>query len=404
MNSKDNKVFNFTLAFYPLFSCYATAIRGLSIGDLLIILSVLYSLFTSKKAVLRREQSFSGWLLGFYLYCIIVICVIFFAGTVNIAETNVINRFLKYSVFIFVILLMPNYLDRELFDKYFRCLVLIAAYGLFIQYIFHYILHTDILLKIPFLNYINNLDSTTVNRQIGNTYRPSSIFFEPAAYSCTIIVYIVCLLDKKYKSFEKKALLELGLIIISVIMTLSSTSIILLTITFACHIIRVILDGNFKFSSKIRYLMLLLVVLLVGIAFYINSETLYNSFSRMSYTVDSNTATTVWSRLSNGSTIAMSLSGVYRYFGVGLGNIDEIANSYYYLLYCTGYCGVIIHLLWAISVFKHTHFLGKTLIVIFTSLCFSSLIVMSGLLLLYNAYFIFDSSKDVYEEADCKLE
>lgn len=399
MNSKNTKVFNFTLAFYPLFSCYATALRGLSIGDLLLILSVIYSLFSSKKAVLRREQSFSGWLLLFFLYCIIIIGVIFFDGTVNVVETNVINRFFKYGVFIFVILLMPNYLDRELFDKYFRYLVLIAVCGLFIQYVFHYILHTDILIKIPFLNYINNLDATTVNRQIGTLYRPSSIFFEPAAYSCTVIVYIVCLLDKTYKRYAKKALFELGLIIISVILTLSSTSIILLTITFACHIIRVMSDGNFKLSSKIKYLILLLVILSVGIAFYVNNETLFNSFSRMSYTNDINTATTVWSRLSNGSVIAMSLSGVHRYIGVGLGNIDEIANSYYYLLYCTGYCGVFIHILWAISVFKHTRFLGRTLILIFISLCFSSLIVVSGLLLLYSAYFIFDSSKDVCREA-----
>ena len=98
----DSRFYAWSIVLYPWLSIYGTFVNGVSVGDLLLLIDLIYIAFLSRNGFkIRKPLSVRTHLL-FLIYCLLSVCCISLFVDVNL--WFVAKRFLKYTLYIVVII------------------------------------------------------------------------------------------------------------------------------------------------------------------------------------------------------------------------------------------------------------------------------------------------------------
>lgn len=368
---KKTELFSWLIAFAPWLSIYATFIPGISVADFFLMLFVIYSLlFNFNKMKIRVNYI---WIIIFIIYLILST----FIASINLNSMyygNIFTRFIKFIFYSYIIIILfPLFLNKEELFKGIRFLVIFSCIVILIQYIAYYLIGVYLEFKIPFFSYANEVTESVNFAKIQMlSFRPSSIFLEPSHFSVFSILYLGILL---FQSNENITIwIESILVSIAILLSVSSSALILIVFYWAIYIVKSMLKWK-SLYTPFKVFLFFVIVFAILFPIFRNSPHLYQALERI---LDLNSAA-VTGRINAGQNLVDSLEGMNKLFGVGFGNLPKYIyfNSIFYLLYCSGYVGIILFLCVLFSLFKSTRLLGKITILTIIMLSFSSPIVIS---------------------------
>lgn len=365
-------------------SSYRSIREGISLADLFFAIIIIY--FFLEYVINRRKVRI------LYVFPILLLTYLLMSSLVNaslltdFSVVPVITRYAKFAFFWFIIIfLIPRYFSNVIFFKALQSVAWIAALGLIFQYIIYYSFGTYFDLKIPFLAYANDtIESIDFALIRAVEFRPDSIFLEPAHLAVFLSYYLSYLLF----AYDKRKYKYLSAVSISIIMimTTSSTALFLLVIIWVFHYIQIIFESK-SADKPIKAIAIGVFVIAVSLPIFINTPQLYQAFER----VQDISGIAVTGRILAGNELVSSLSGVHNLIGIGFGNFQvyEYLNGVNYLIYTSGYIGVILYAILIIIPFKNTNYLGKISLLTFVVLSFSRPNVISISIIITSALVYF---------------
>lgn len=386
----DSRFYAWSIVLYPWLSIYGTFINGVSVGDLLLLIDLVYIAFFSRNGFQIRKPLSVRIHVLFLTYCLLSVC--FISLFVDVNFWFVAKRFLKYTLFIVVIIYMcKGACNKEEFYRGFTIFSRVSCVAIVIQYLVFYSMGKYVEFKIPLLKYCNDVvESIDYTSSALISFRPHSLFLEPAHFTYFISMYLIFLLFNSNRVSRINRIGEAIVVTACMISSVSSTAIIVAAIVWVSYLIQVLCNRKAEFVENNRLLIIVIIAIcaIVGFRFYMSSPQLSYSLNRLLFSQNETLATSTWGRLDSGKSLVESLNFAQKLFGMGLGNLPSAStylSSVYYILYCTGYLGAIIYVIWGVHAFIESSLEGKLILVVVVALCVSSPIIISGYIMLYNA-------------------
>lgn len=376
---KGETLISWTIALFPWLSIYGTFLPGISIGDFLLLIISGYSVLGVKR---KQNLVVNKGLLYFDIYALFALLLaLTFYGDVVTNSYGIFTRFSKFSLFLFTIYYVsPRWVVWNEFVKALKMFTFFAGIVIVIQYIVFFTQGVYLQFKIPFIPYCNDLaNNMQFEATMRYAFRPSSLFLEPAHYTVFTIQYLIILVGQE--NIKRLNFYEFGILTLFLLLSVSSTAFILSVAVSSILFVRLIMS-DISFGRKVRLLFYLVVLVFLVSVTLMNSETLRFSVERL-MTTDEIRESSVWGRLFRGEESMIQLSGLQAFFGVGFGNTDQYMNSIYYIMYCTGYIGLLILVFFFIVQFFQAGLHGKSMIIVLVALCFSSPIIITGIMISY---------------------
>jgi hypothetical protein len=387
-NFGGDSFFSISIALYPLLSMYGFGM--ISIGDIVVLLAIFFprrkdsDLWVVSRKPIRYQWLFLGYCVLNGLLSLILI--------ENAATSQIIKRIVKQGFYIYIISQSRVLLNRKLFVDTYKKIVYLSFAGLMIQYFAYYVLGMAIVPKIPFLPFCGAVSEEGITSKLLWQFRPGSFYSEPAACSYVILPYLAYALFKREHNKHRK--LDIVISTASVLMTVSSAGLICCVSIYIGYIINIFLSKEDSINIKIKRIISIVLLSVIAYFIFINTP-LYLSFSRINRAENEILADAAWGKTSSGSELFEGLGEMQKVFGMGfgninLGNLSYYTNGVYYLLYCTGYIGFAIMLLWFISELRTTRMCGKTIAVVFAELCVAARVVISSCMIYFNLFCMLD--------------
>ncbi|MCB2287716.1 hypothetical protein LGK99_11565 [Clostridium algidicarnis] len=385
MYNNLKKIFTLTVLTLPIISQYNSAIPGLSIGDLILLLLVIFIVINlmmeQHNANIQRKviNPFLVFIIYMVLGSLVSSITQYYASTIDISV-----RTLRYIFYIFCATFISKiYFDLDLFIKWYRRLVIFVTAFLFIQLILFEFKGYILMGTIPGLEISNiGYSEETMRNLYSYFYRPSSIFLEPGYFVQFTLPYLAYALFGNAKESKTK-LIEALLLSTGLVLTTSGQGIILTLFIWGMWFFTKFYNVKSK-KINLRFILGLCVFIAV-IPLVIKIPIVERSVARLFGSPTSSSS----SRIFRGYHVYNQLEPIYKFIGVGYGNIgayiiykgiytiydvglvqSEYMNSIAYILVNLGIIGFLL-MVW-IFVYLRKNTVG------FHRICLYILILLSG--------------------------
>lgn len=379
------------LAFYPLLSMYG--LSSVSFGDIFLIIALLIGKSPVENR-LRVSHVPVQMLWVYLLWCFIGIALNMFR--MDFLLGAMIKRVIKMWIYLITITASTKLLDRHQFVISYRYLVYLTFAALIVQYVAYYGLGRIVIVKIPFLPYSGITSGEEIYRHLSHQFQPGALYSEPAACCYTLLPFFAySVFSGEGNECRKRDIAISG---ISILMTVSSAGVICCGLVLGFYFFNLLMTKRISLRRKISLLIGSCTLFAVGAWLYTKTP-MYYAIERMQRTEENKLlAGNVWGKTSAGSDLLNRLSGLTSWYGMGFGNLSmetlaDYTNSINYILYCTGYIGAAILVLWALSVFFNSKNAGKATILVFCALCVSSRIFISYFIMIYMVFCLIDDKR-----------
>lgn len=312
-------------------------------------------------------------------------------------------RMIKYCVIIVGIVDgVKHYFDVRYALMLYRKIVLIVSGILTYQFLMYKFFNKAIYFLIPnaTLNYGNGINSSEIISSVllglssGYYFRPSSIFIEPAYYAAYVLPYIAIVLFRS-SSFEKEEFILLLYCSLNSMLTTSTLAFVSCLILWILWIYKYIRENNLK----VNILPLILILITITFVFYktYSSDAIMISLLiKLKSLNNLDSASSLTLRLFRGGYFYSELDSLLKIIGVGYGNLSSYyhgasinliydskltqisyMSGFFTILNSFGIIGIIAYAYWMLSLFLHSGFAKKGLLIIFivfilTSDCYES--------------------------------
>ena len=272
------KLYTLVLVLFPLLSVYATPIPSISLGELILIL-ICFLIFIDMCFNKNKSIRIIYPLFLFCSYIIIQYCFSAFLHS-NQYMSGVLMRTIHLLFYYFVVcFLAKNYFDFKSGIKYLRNISILCSIYIYIQVIGMKIFNFYIPGVVTWLPLMRTTLSDYGDNYTGqSTFRPYSLFNEPAEYSTYVVLYLLIGLLMKKKSFREfipELIISVGLFLSG-----SSTGIIMCVgIWGFTTSIRLIKTNKIKKSTLIRIIASTPIFLVLFIL-VLQSEQYFNFINR----------------------------------------------------------------------------------------------------------------------------
>ena len=377
---KEKKWFSFLAVFMMLGNVYVfPPLPVLAWGEIILIIFIPYFITKLKGKLIISKNECS--ILLFALYGFILTIVM---GAVMQAEvTNIATRIARDFFYYFIIIFLgTKILDKDLF---FRLLnIFCTVLGVYV--IIQSLLFTITGYYLPgFLLNVRINDGNHMGSEIYSNYlsyariagylRPNGFLCEPAhCAQCLFIDLIILLFDEKQK--EKRVLLNAGLVSLGALLTMSTSAVVYIAVTWILWMIK---EGKRNILKVIGWIMMIGLIVITAYSrgnltnFISVTRRLTDAFSGNSI---SNSASL---RLAKGFDVYSNLPIQYQIFGIGFGTYasalnnsilassmssigNEYMNSFSYILVSSGMVGGLILLGAFTYLLKKSDAVGKVTI------------------------------------------
>lgn len=265
--------FTFIILILPIVNVYQSPIPAITMGDVLLFISMLLLAITYSKNNNRKIKIFVP-----LIFYVIFILLQFFAFSILKGDNFYFyNSFLQTFHYIFylffgIFYLKSNFLNKKGF-RIFKFIGLFSTIFLIIQEIFLRLFNFYIPGNLPFLKLTNeSLDEFNKNASSVTEFliRPRSIFPEPAHYAQYILVILSIILGKK--NSNKNDYLLASFFTLGILISRSSTGMFLMIMIWLFHFLIKLSNKKikFKFNSifNIIFLIPILILMIVNSSFF----------------------------------------------------------------------------------------------------------------------------------------
>lgn len=329
------KIFcTYTIVLLPVLGTYGFLSRSITFADIFIIIALICILI---KCLMKRSFKISSN--AFFLFCIWGVFSTLIATIINsITFSGVtILQTIKFIIYSLAILLIPNnYFDVELAQKIYTRIVVFLSLIVFIQYLifivtgnfYPWIINSKYFPAI----YVNDdyFSSAYLYMLGGNfSYRPSSLFSEPALFAQYVSP---CLVLNMFKNESRKKYLVLIMITIATFLGKSANGIVYIISIWNVYLFikffKVLKSKKIKSIVVLVTMLLLLIspVIVPKIKSVIMGDKEYSLINRITEINDVSGKSSGSMRVTRGWKIYDGLSIDEKFLGIGIGNIVNYLN------------------------------------------------------------------------------
>lgn len=373
---KITNLFSGFLALMPIIGIYASPIPGLNIAEICILLFWIAFIIKGKITV---DKKFSSVLLGFVIYIILSLILVYFIKT---ASSDVLFRTIRFSLYyLTVVFWTEKYLNFELFWKWMRIVVYAAVVFIIIQYAFYYLQGRIVLGFIPGLKIYQDIyQMTDWVSKYSVYFRASAFFLEPAHLCQFFFLYLAySLLNEKSVSLKDSFFASAG-----IILSTSGQGLVIGSIIWGIYLITSLFKEGRKVSRKRIVFTSLSSFAIIAIAIRVSQTAVFqNTVFRLLNTGEQSSS---YARLNVYSYAFKDLPLFDLVFGKGFGSVPSesvFVPGLAYILYGAGIIGIVIISVLIIRAFSFGSVLGKTITMVFVILLVIASTFMSLIGILY---------------------
>lgn len=389
------KFFTLAIVLLPLISIYASGIRGFSLGDVLLIVLLIVSVFT-KKDILSAKSREKNFYLFMFVLSIFFITLVSIGIHTDVDLYDVLIRIIRRTFYyLFIVFVSTHFFDYSLGQSYICSIGKYSAVFLVFQYIFYFLFGFILLGFIPFIPIYHEIYSELDYQNLyENMFRPSSFFLEPAHFARFLIIPLI------FFVFEYKSKWDIVWgVILSIVILLSTSGIGVLLFVLVCFFVLLNKSSKKKYSfiKGVLYLLPFIITFLV-----LRDSLAKESIDRVLNSDLSETNTAGGARF-RGYYQFLELSSLDKIIGMGYGAVPDTElvtwfSGAGYLLYGVGILGFLI----CMFLFYKTFLLSdsvtqKYLCIVFFFLLFVDDNFMSNLSILFFSFIFAERKQDTTE-------
>lgn len=394
---------------FPILDQYAGISSHVSFGEVFLILIILCVFVMMIRLNIQIKMSRKSKKYIEFLVVSLMVSAITGLFVEEFSYENMIllwGRMLLYALFV-IISSKYSFNNESLIKIYSYICCFLCSYLIY-QYIGYYMFGKIVSNYIPFLSIKSSLlDYATRNMEYvySVSFRPSSLFSEPAKLAQYLIPCLVVLLFKKDMDRMKHHWIIVGIITAGIVLSTSFLGIVICGIVYCIYM----LNGK---ASKEKLFIIFAAFIAFTIVFY-ETDLITRNISRVNsgLTTSSGTSSAAL-RLLRGWEIFYKLPLFNKLFGVGLYGISsflkvtgltikyggsysygEYCSTITYVLNCCGIIGLIPFVDFLITCFKSSDLSGKVLTVVIVLMGFGSSFLVTPTWVLFFAI-IFSGSND----------
>ncbi len=321
----SSKFLTLVIVFSPIIGQYASRIPGVNIADILLGISCILVLLFSGGFNLSLKKTKP--LILFWLFGTFISLISFFVQ--QELGVDIITRFVRFSFYIFVIIISANNFDKNIALKMYKILCVIISIYIILQVTIYHSTGIILPFKVFPMPWANGR-IFDVNEAISWAtrwyFRPTGVFVEPGYAAQFLLPGLVFSLYGWMKNQESKAIdvKSTVLIFIALVLTTSSQGIFIAMIILGLYSISFIRKS--KGNMKIVKCLLMIIISIVFIKVFMNLDVVEKSLDKVigSSTGGGSTALRVF----RGFEVFIQLPLLYKVIGVGHGNLgDFVLNS-----------------------------------------------------------------------------
>lgn len=386
--SKRKKIYSLLVATIPIFSIYSAGIPGVNLGELLLILFFIISIFDKKSPTENKNSVVLIITFGYYVLLVTLLSMFFDHSQLN----NVLIRTTRFIFYLGVLVfLSKKYFNFRYTISLVKRISILATCFLLLQKILFETYNVFIKGFLPFLplytSHYETYDYLSIYKQI--FYRPTSFFLEPAHYSQYALLGIVIFLFEK--KFDRNNILWAFFLSLGVALSTSGQGLLIGTVIWIIYIFKMVFVIRGSFKMKIIAISTLFSAL-IALPFILRIGVISNNISRI---LSRGESTAVSARTEGFVEFFTQESLWIKFFGAGYGNTPYGVwySSVAYFLYCTGVIGLIMVIfLFAYKYINSKENLNRMIVVLTFLLSMSSEILNNYWIILYFSLIFFRNS------------
>ena len=358
-NKSINKILGFLIAASPILDVYTLPSMPIGMGSISLMVFIPFVIkYTNFALSLRKFQRF----LLFCVYCIFISLLIAIIEGFKLADPLIrVGVMLYYVAIVFVFSSVKD--NQMTILRSYMSLAIFSSIIIVFQFVIHYILGTDIFFILKGVP-LNQSTISTYSQYVemyssmySYSFRPTSLFLEPAHYALYVSPAIVLFL-RNYK-YHKQDLWKAILVSLGILVSTAMTGYLFLAVAW-CSL--------FFDSLKRQKWNTLILILIVGcIGFILFSRTEYYStfWARISQLSSHSKGSSIEVRLLHGFDVFSTLGIEHKLLGIGLGNFSSYSLASHYfdsieymssISYILVSGGVVGFILFALSILKIFHY------------------------------------------------
>ena len=318
------KVFSVFLAVYPLL-CIYTAFYKFTIGDVILMFFLALGILRPQKIDFRVLSI--GTFVGFTAF-VFVLNMIFFKSMALVAVSAYALRLIKLIFYLFCAVFSGRaFFKTQYFEKALFVTSIVACAFLFFQYAMYYGMGTIVLGRIPgltvYLQEYLELDYETI---YAYSFRPSSLFLEPANFCQYMVVPLGLALFSKNIS-NKKRIIYVLIFTAGMLLSTSAQGMLYLAVVYSAYFFR----GTRKKSMMIVFITIAIIATLV----------MYSEVDVVRTAIDRITNENAVNARFGSYSYLKAMEGIHIALGYGYGVVpeDEFLAGAAYIIYGCGMFG-----------------------------------------------------------------
>lgn len=372
----------FCLAIFFLAHPFLSPIPGMFYGDLILIFTTVYELFSERSDVLQIHKTLLFQLLLFLSYVIISLATACFQPAFSLYDF--IIRTVRWGTYVVCGFFLANRTDFAKLKKYIIAIALLSAVFLLVQVITFRLFGRVLTISIGGKTLGCSIETRYVNGvSQGRIYRFSSFFTEPAHFSYYTAISLVLLLGfRPAKAFQWQEIVCGCILALAMVLSTSTYGFALLGLIG----VMVLSSHLWQTRNAASAFLIIVVVFFILIAFYavIRGTSMYEYLlSKLDDFGSKNRTSFIWQQNKD-------FPLLFQWLGVGIGNEEYYFAQCYHetlpymnsislsFLYC-GIVGVVLLALFFVAVwFNHTRN-GRMLLLLLAVMSMFSTVFFSSL-------------------------
>lgn len=401
-----SRLFTLLVIIYPLTSVYATPVKSVSIGDMLLLLLIV-PLTIDILSRRSRLRVIPFWIYMVYAFIVTIASSMIFMGlSASYDMSNAINRLIRDGFFLIIIAVFGSYyFDFKYGKKILTNFVIILGCFIIIQSLVYRIAGVYIPGIIP------QLTTTISGGMTGSEYnsvfqhkavvygfvKSSGFLAEPAIVGQVVSVVLLLELFSKERKPSKKLCVFYSIILV---LTFSTNSYVALIV---CWVLWALYSNRNNRKNTIR-IFAVVFALILGLIFLFQNENTASVFSRFFELRDRTSGSSVI-RVLRGIFFYMNMPMLYQIFGSGFGNfygikeiygitsiyetVDEYMNTNAYILVSAGLIGFLLFVITILQSTKGSDVVSKMIFVLLLVFGLSSSIYSTPQFMIMMMFILF---------------
>lgn len=317
---KNREILWFTAAvlLVPILRQYASPLSGVTLGDILLGLTLITVLIRKGRLSFKKSQLFAlFWCAGIILS---LISFMFQGSGFNFETTT---RHVRFTFYIFSLVVAAQYIDKESALRWLRGLSLLVSIYIIVQYAVY--TFTGIILSFNPLRFptMSDLDIEAMIEYSASTYffRPSGFFQEPGyAVQFMIPGLIFAFFRLNKLGINLHRIIEVIIISVAIVLTTSTQGILLVPVVALLYLASELIGHK---RRKLGYILIGMLIIILG-AYFLQSGLFENAVEKLSRNTGGSSTSM---RIYRGFAVFEALPFLYKLIGIGHGNLGAFVTE-----------------------------------------------------------------------------